>query len=71
MIVIYDAAGIRRQAGLHAELINLLIRDLREGYPLRHRKELSEVLGHSPLEAMVGVLLGIAVAQIVFLRWPG
>ena len=65
VIVIYDATGIRRQAGLHAEMINAIARDLIEGHPLRSRERLLEVLGHSPLEAIVGFLLGLASAQIV------
>ena len=65
MVVIYDATGIRRQSGLHAEVIKVLVRDLLEGHPMRHEKQLREVLGHSPLEAIVGLLLGLVVAQII------
>ncbi len=71
MIVIYDATGIRRQAGKHAELINAMIRDLASGHPLRqeHQKQLREVLGHTPLEALGGVILGLAVAQVGYVIW--
>ncbi|MEW6566577.1 MAG: divergent PAP2 family protein [Chloroflexota bacterium] len=69
MVVIYDATGIRRQAGLHAEIINAMVRNLVEGHPLR-QEELREVLGHSPLEAVVGALLGIVVAQLLFWLFP-
>jgi len=64
VIVIYDATGIRRQAGLHAEMINAIVQDLVEGHPLREEK-LREVLGHSPGEALVGLLLGLATAQVL------
>ena len=63
MIVIYDATGIRRQAGKHAEIINTMIQDLVEGHPLR-QEQLREVLGHTPLEALGGTLLGVLVAQV-------
>ncbi len=63
MIVIYDATGIRRQAGKHAEIINAMIQDLVEGHPLRE-EQLREVLGHTPLEALGGTLLGVLVAQL-------
>jgi acid phosphatase family membrane protein YuiD len=63
VIVIYDATGIRRQAGKHAEIINKMITDLTSGHPLKE-EQLREVLGHTPLEAMAGTLLGIAVAHI-------
>lgn len=69
MIVIYDATGIRRQAGRHAEIINTLLRDFLEGHALRQEK-LREVLGHSPMEAFVGMLLGLTVAQTVVAFWP-
>ena len=66
IVVVYDATGIRRQAGLQAALINLMIRDLASGHPLKSEK-LREVLGHTPLEALGGVFLGIATAQAVWL----
>ena len=61
MIVLYDATGVRRQAGYHAQKINLLIDELFRGQPISE-KQLKEVLGHSPLEVVGGTLLGILVA---------
>jgi acid phosphatase family membrane protein YuiD len=66
MIVIYDATGIRRQAGKHAEIINTMIRDLAHGHPLRE-EQLREVLGHTPLEALGGTIFGLVVAQILWM----
>ena len=68
IIVIYDATGIRRQAGLHAEIINAMIRDLARGHPLKE-EQLKEVLGHTPLEAVGGTLLGIVTAQVMWFVW--
>ncbi len=68
MIVIYDATGVRRQAGFHAEKINLLIGKLLSG-DFKAEKKLREVLGHTPLEALFGVLLGLVVAQILWFFW--
>jgi len=68
MIIIYDATGIRRQAGKHAELINAMINDLAAGNPLK-QEQLREVLGHTPLEALGGILLGLVVAQITWMVW--
>jgi acid phosphatase family membrane protein YuiD len=68
MIVIYDATGIRRQAGKHAELINAMINDLASGHPLKE-EQLREVLGHTPLEALGGILLGLIVAQLTWMAW--
>jgi uncharacterized protein len=66
IVVVYDATGIRRQAGLQAALINAMIRDLASGHPLKSEK-LREVLGHTPLEALGGVLLGLVTAQVIWL----
>lgn len=66
MIVIYDAAGVRREAGRHAEKINILIQELLSGHPISD-KELREVLGHTPLEVTGGVFLGIMVAILYWM----
>lgn len=68
MVVIYDATGIRRQAGKHAEIINTMIRDLASGHPLKE-EQLREVLGHTPLEAIGGTILGLVIAQLGWSVW--
>lgn len=68
MVVIYDATGIRRQAGKHARIINQMITDLAQGHPLK-QEQLREVLGHTPAEAVAGTLLGVMVAQITWWLW--
>ena len=65
IVVIYDATGIRRQAGRHARIINKMISDLSSGHPLK-QELLREVLGHTPLEALAGTLLGITIAQVTW-----
>jgi len=69
MIVTYDAAGIRRQAGMHAERINLLFDELLHGH-IWSEKDLREVVGHTPLEVAGGILLGLLVATAMWMRWP-
>jgi uncharacterized protein len=66
MIVIYDAAGVRRQAGIHAQKINVLINELLAGHPVSD-KQLLEVLGHTPFEVTGGVFLGIVVGILVWM----
>ena len=69
VIVIYDATGVRRQAGVHAERINAIIDDLRSGEPHWHetQEQLKEVLGHTPVEALAGTLFGVAIAHLAWL----
>ena len=69
MVVTYDAAGVRRQAGIHAQRINMLFGELLRGHTV-DQKELREVLGHTPLEVTGGILLGIVVATVIWLIWP-
>ena len=68
MIVVYDAAGVRRQAGIHAQRINVLFDELLRGHIFNER-DLREVLGHTPLEVIGGILLGLAVATGQWLVW--
>ena len=68
MVVIYDATGIRRQAGIHAQTINMLVEELFKGHPASE-KQLREVLGHTPMEAAGGVLLGLVVPILLWLVW--
>jgi acid phosphatase family membrane protein YuiD len=71
MVVIYDATNIRRQAGFHAQQINRVIQEIFEGKvkPVQEFQELKEVLGHSPIEAIGGVILGILVSLIAWQIW--
>jgi hypothetical protein len=68
MVVTYDAAGVRRQAGIHAQRINVLFDELLHGHPISE-KDLREVLGHTPLEVIGGILLGLIVATAQWLIW--
>lgn len=63
-VVIYDATGVRRQAGDHARVLNLMIDELLTGHPLAE-KELKEVLGHTPREVIAGIALGILIAYLM------
>ena len=64
VIVVYDAAGIRRQAGIHAERINELMKDFLESarFP---EGELKEVLGHTTFEVIAGITLGFIITIAV------
>ena len=68
MIVTYDAAGVRQQAGIHAQRINVIVAELLKGHQINER-ELREMLGHTPLEVAGGILLGLAVATGQWLIW--
>jgi len=69
MIVIYDAAGVRREAGYHAMMLNRLIDEYLKG-PLIDQKKLKEVIGHTPLEVVGGVIAGLISTTALWLIWP-
>jgi len=60
LIVMYDAAGLRRAAGHQATILNRLIEEHHDR-KLRDRR-LLELLGHTPFEVFVGAALGMAFA---------
>lgn len=64
-IILYDATGIRRQAGKHAKALNTLVDSIekRDGVEIIS-EEFKEFLGHTPLEVFVGSLLGIVVGLL-------
>ncbi|NOH03722.1 MAG: divergent PAP2 family protein [Chloroflexi bacterium] len=68
MIIAHDAAGVRRQAGKHAERINLLFEELLKGH-IWNEDELKEVIGHTPLEVIGGIILGLLVAIVQWMVW--
>ncbi|MGD0707769.1 MAG: divergent PAP2 family protein [Anaerolineaceae bacterium] len=69
MVVAYDAAGVRRQAGMHAQRINMILNEFFLGHPISEQ-QLQEVLGHSPFEVAMGVVVGLIVALVTWMLWP-
>jgi len=65
MIVIYDATGIRREAGRQAVLINSIIEEITKG-KIPPQDKLKEVLGHTPGEAILGTLLGLSIGILTW-----
>ncbi|XP_058740653.1 uncharacterized protein LOC131612929 [Vicia villosa] len=61
LIVMYDAIGVRRHAGMQAQVLNMIVADMFQGHPISERK-LKELLGHTPSQVFAGALLGCLVA---------
>lgn len=66
IIVCHDAMGVRLEAGKHAKLLNILV----DSFEKFSKKELPEVVlkefvGHTPLQVITGILLGIICAFAV------
>lgn len=69
IVVMYDARGVRREIGKQAELLNDIIRifeDMGRSEISAHDK-LKEFVGHTPLQVVMGALLGFFIALIMYL----
>lgn len=64
MVVMYDAAGVRRAAGQQAKILNKIVEDWGKASPSDTEKKLKELLGHTPVEVFAGAILGIIIALI-------
>lgn len=64
LVVMYDAAGVRRAAGQQARILNKLLEDFEKSDFSQSDKHLKELLGHTPKEVFVGALLGITIALL-------
>jgi len=65
IVVIMDAQGVRRATGQQAEILNKMLDDI---YWKKHIKEdrLKELLGHTPIEVLVGIACGITFALLLW-----
>lgn len=62
-VVMYDAAGVRRAAGKQAKLLNKLVET--PGLSnIQVQEKLVEVLGHTPMQVIVGAAIGVTVGLI-------
>jgi len=65
IIVMHDAAGIRRAAGRQAGVLNKITKSLQLLENKLHQENLRELLGHTHIEVLADALLGIAVAFVM------
>lgn len=66
LVVMYDARGVRREAGRHAKALNrLCARAVEEGHPISTEKPFHEMVGHTMPQVLLGAVLGILVAVVV------
>jgi acid phosphatase family membrane protein YuiD len=66
----YDALGIRRQAGKHAQILNEMIENVDtfksiDWESLSPDERLKEFLGHTPMQVLIGMLLGIGLSIVL------
>lgn len=67
-IVIYDARGVRREAGEHAKVLNRLI-DFFENddfFSMDAEERLNEFIGHTGMQILMGIFLSIAICVVLY-----
>ena len=65
IIVMYDARGVRRETGIQATVLNEMIEIVEKlGADVSYDEKLKEFIGHTPLQVLVGAILGIFVALV-------
>lgn len=63
LVVMYDACGVRRQAGKQARILNDIVNT--PGLTtVQVREKLVEALGHTPLQVVVGAIVGFAAGML-------
>lgn len=71
VIVMYDAAGLRRAAGKMAGILNRITEDIYMERQGQVPDRLRELLGHTPFEVIVGAFMGMVIAYIFHYRLSG
>ena len=64
LVVMFDAQGVRRATGRQAKILNKIMEDIYWQGKVQEGR-LRELIGHTPIEIIVGVLLGIVIALLV------
>ncbi len=63
LVVMFDAQGVRRAAGKQAQLLNMITEDIYWQGKVKENR-LRELIGHTPVEVIVGFFVGITVALL-------
>ena len=64
-VVMIDASGVRYETGKQAVFLNKIAKDIFSGKPEEMNTGFKELVGHTPLQVLMGALLGFFVAFIL------
>ena len=65
MLVMYDAAGIRRSVSKQSIILDRILRDLREKHSRGDmERDVRELIGHTPFQVIIGAIMGILIAWL-------
>lgn len=67
IIVMYDAMGVRRETGIQAKVLNEMLDIFSDmGSDMSPQDKLKEFIGHTPLQVLMGAVLGTIIAIITY-----
>ena len=67
VVVMYDAMGVRRETGIQAHVLNEMLDIFSDmGSDMSPQDKLKEFVGHTPLHVLIGAILGIIIAIVIF-----
>lgn len=61
LVVMFDAQGVRRATGKQAQILNKVMEDIYWKGRIQENS-LKELIGHTPLQVIIGSFLGITIA---------
>lgn len=68
IVVMYDAMGVRRETGIQAKVLNEMMEMFTHmGKEMTVEEKLKEFVGHTPLQVLIGALLGILIAVLIYM----
>lgn len=65
VVVFFDAQGVRMATGRQAHILNQMMEDMYFKGKIQE-KRLKELIGHTPLEVIFGILIGVFSAIILY-----
>ena len=66
IVVMYDAMGVRQETGKQGKILNEMMEIFTQmGKNIDAEKALKEFVGHTPLQVLMGAILGIAIAVLI------
>lgn len=68
MVTMFDAQGVRRSAGQQAAILNQILDDMYWKGKIENNR-LIELIGHTPLQVIIGFFLGVILSCILYKIW--
>lgn len=69
LLIIRDAIGLRQFLSQHGKVLNMLIKDLPDDIEAKYPPHLVERVGHTPLQAVIGGIIGLILSLSLYQWW--